>query len=102
MGATDPIPIGCTAIKPVERHGLEAIKWFLYDKETAITSAALNPVTSQPHTVDIFLIVVRGQKYEGRTSWQWHYAFKYAPAAEVTTACRTRAPSWAAPPCRGC
>ena len=41
MGATDPIPIGCTAIKPVERHGLEAIKWFLYDKETVITSAAL-------------------------------------------------------------
>jgi len=34
MGATDPIPIGCTAIKPVERHGLEAIKWFLYDKDT--------------------------------------------------------------------
>ena len=65
MGATDPIPIGCTAIKPVERHGLEAIKWFLYDKETVITSAALNSVTSQPHTVDIFLIV-RGQKYEGR------------------------------------
>merc|ERR1712095_234661 len=31
---TEPIPIGCTAIKPVERHGLEAIKWFLYDKET--------------------------------------------------------------------
>merc|ERR1719284_622228 len=31
---TEPIPIGCTAIKPVERHGLDAIKWFLYDKET--------------------------------------------------------------------
>ena len=56
MGATDPIPIGCTAIKPVERHGLEAIKWFLYDKETVITSAALKSVFSQPHTVDIFLI----------------------------------------------
>ena len=56
MGATDPIPIGCTAIKPVERHGLEAIKWFLYDKETVITSAALKPVFSRPHNVDIFLI----------------------------------------------
>lgn len=32
---TDPnIPIGCTAIKPVERKGLEAISWFLYDKNT--------------------------------------------------------------------
>ena len=65
MGATDPIPIGCTAIKPVERHGLEAIKWFLYDKETVITSAALKPVFSRPHNVDIFLIVM-GQKYDGR------------------------------------
>ena len=72
MGATDPIPIGCTAIKPVERHGLEAIKWFLYDKETVITSAALKSVFSQPHTVDIFLIV-RGQKYDGRNSWKWYY-----------------------------
>ena len=53
MGATDPIPIGCTAIKPVERHGLEAIKWFLYDKETVITSAALNSVTSHPHNLTL-------------------------------------------------
>jgi len=28
------VPIGCTAIKPVERHGFDAIKWFLYDKNT--------------------------------------------------------------------
>ena len=48
MGATDPIPIGCTAIKPVERHGLEAIKWFLYDKETVIISAALKISNHQP------------------------------------------------------
>jgi len=34
MGAQDAMPIGCTAIKPVERHGLEAVKWFLYDKDT--------------------------------------------------------------------
>jgi len=26
--------IGATAIKPVERHGLEALSWFLYDKNT--------------------------------------------------------------------
>lgn len=26
--------LGGTAIKPVERHGLEAIQWFLYDKNT--------------------------------------------------------------------
>lgn len=25
--------LGGTAIKPVERHGMEAVKWFLYDKE---------------------------------------------------------------------
>lgn len=30
----DPIPIGCSAIKPVERHGMEAVSWFLYDKNT--------------------------------------------------------------------
>jgi sodium/potassium-transporting ATPase subunit beta len=33
MGA-EPIPIGCSAIKPVERHGWEAVSWFLYDKNT--------------------------------------------------------------------
>ena len=54
MGATDPIPIGRTAIKPVERHGLEAIKWFLYDKETVITSAALKSVFSQPQICRYF------------------------------------------------
>jgi len=26
--------LGGTAIKPVERHGLEAVQWFLYDKNT--------------------------------------------------------------------
>ena len=26
--------LGVTAIKPVERHGWEAISWFLYDKNT--------------------------------------------------------------------
>merc|ERR1712088_1145821 len=32
---TDPnIPIGATAIKPVERHGWEAFSWFMYDKNT--------------------------------------------------------------------
>ena len=31
---TDSIPIGATAIKPVERHGWEAISWFLYDRNT--------------------------------------------------------------------
>eukprot|EP00092_Neocalanus_flemingeri_P009590 GFUD01010321.1.p1 GENE.GFUD01010321.1~~GFUD01010321.1.p1 ORF type:complete len:330 (+),score=73.14 GFUD01010321.1:154-1143(+) len=30
----EPIPIGCTALKPIERHGLEAVSWFLYDKNT--------------------------------------------------------------------
>eukprot|EP00090_Calanus_glacialis_P045033 TRINITY_DN8125_c0_g1_i1.p1 TRINITY_DN8125_c0_g1~~TRINITY_DN8125_c0_g1_i1.p1 ORF type:complete len:335 (-),score=74.87 TRINITY_DN8125_c0_g1_i1:77-1081(-) len=30
----DPIPIGCSAVKPVERHGMEALSWFLYDKDT--------------------------------------------------------------------
>lgn len=30
----EPIPIGCTALKPVERHGWDAVAWFLYDKET--------------------------------------------------------------------
>jgi sodium/potassium-transporting ATPase subunit beta len=30
----EPIPIGCSAIKPVERHGWEAVSWFLYDKNT--------------------------------------------------------------------
>jgi len=30
----DPIPIGCSAIKPVERKGMEAFSWFLYDKNT--------------------------------------------------------------------
>lgn len=30
----EPIPIGCSAIKPVERHGMEAVSWFLYDKNT--------------------------------------------------------------------
>jgi len=34
MGQSDPIPIGCSAIKPVERHGWEAFSWFMYDKET--------------------------------------------------------------------
>ena len=34
MGAQEPIPIGCSAIKPVERHGLEALKHFLYDPDT--------------------------------------------------------------------
>jgi len=29
-----PIPIGATAIKPVERHGWEAFSWFMYDKNT--------------------------------------------------------------------
>merc|ERR1712141_340970 len=32
---TDPaLPIGATAIKPVERHGWEAFSWFMYDKNT--------------------------------------------------------------------
>ena len=26
--------LGVTAIKPVERHGMEAVKFFLYDRET--------------------------------------------------------------------
>lgn len=30
----DPIPIGCSAIKPIERHGMEALSWFLYDRNT--------------------------------------------------------------------
>merc|ERR1711892_551446 len=30
----DPIPIGCTALKPIERHGMDAVSWFLYDKNT--------------------------------------------------------------------
>jgi len=30
----EPIPIGCSAIKPVERHGLDAVIWFLYDRNT--------------------------------------------------------------------
>jgi len=37
MGAGEPpvpIGIGCSAIKPVERHGWEAVSWFLYDKNT--------------------------------------------------------------------
>jgi len=34
MGGEPPIPIGCSAIKPIERHGLEAISWFFYDKNT--------------------------------------------------------------------
>lgn len=29
-----PQLLGVTAIKPVERHGLEAVKWFFYDKNT--------------------------------------------------------------------
>merc|ERR1712038_1509089 len=29
-----PLPIGATAIKPVERHGWEAFSWFMYDKNT--------------------------------------------------------------------
>ena len=33
MADAHPLPIGVTAIKPVERHGLEAVKWFLWDKE---------------------------------------------------------------------
>ena len=33
MADTAPLPIGVTAIKPVERHGLEAVKWFLWDKD---------------------------------------------------------------------
>merc|ERR1712045_376725 len=28
------LPIGATAIKPVERHGWEAFSWFMYDKNT--------------------------------------------------------------------
>merc|ERR1711988_282055 len=28
------IPIGATAIKPIERHGWEAFSWFMYDKNT--------------------------------------------------------------------
>jgi len=31
---TEPIPIGCSAIKPIERHGWEAVSWFLYDRNT--------------------------------------------------------------------
>ena len=31
---TDSVPIGATAIKPVERHGWEAVSWFLYDRNT--------------------------------------------------------------------
>jgi len=30
----EPIPIGCTALKPVERHGWEAFSYFMYDKDT--------------------------------------------------------------------
>merc|ERR1711970_169118 len=30
----EPIPIGCSAIKPIERHGWEAVSWFLYDRNT--------------------------------------------------------------------
>jgi len=31
---TAPQLLGVTAIKPVERHGFEAVSWFLYDKNT--------------------------------------------------------------------
>lgn len=35
VGEQQPAPmLGVTAIKPVERHGWEAISWFLYDKNT--------------------------------------------------------------------
>merc|ERR1712013_509649 len=34
MPGKEAIPIGCSAIKPVERHGWEAVSWFLYDKNT--------------------------------------------------------------------
>ena len=34
MTDPSPIPIGATAIKPVERHGWEAFSWFMYDKNT--------------------------------------------------------------------
>jgi len=32
--ADKPAMLGATAFKPVERHGMEAISWFLYDKNT--------------------------------------------------------------------
>merc|ERR1712179_223439 len=34
MPGKEAIPIGCSAIKPVERHGWEAVAWFLYDRNT--------------------------------------------------------------------
>jgi sodium/potassium-transporting ATPase subunit beta len=34
MADKKPAMLGATAFKPVERHGMEAISWFLYDKNT--------------------------------------------------------------------
>jgi len=34
MADKKPHMLGATAFKPVERHGMEAISWFLYDKNT--------------------------------------------------------------------
>lgn len=34
MESSEPAPIGCSAIKPIERHGFEALSWFLYDRNT--------------------------------------------------------------------
>jgi len=34
MADKKPQMLGATAFKPVERHGIEAISWFLYDKNT--------------------------------------------------------------------
>ena len=34
MPGKEAIPIGCSAIRPVERHGFDAVLWFLYDRNT--------------------------------------------------------------------
>jgi len=54
MGAQDPIPIGCSAIKPVERHGLEALKHFLYDPDTG---AILSRTPKSWALITIFYII---------------------------------------------
>ena len=54
MGAQEPIPIGCSAIKPVERHGLEALKHFLYDPDTG---AILSRTPKSWALITIFYII---------------------------------------------
>merc|ERR1712137_1118841 len=54
MGAQEPIPIGCSAIKPVERHGLEALKHFLYDPDTG---AILSRTPKSWILITIFYII---------------------------------------------